>query len=231
MPHLLERTSRLAIGLLFPARCALCSASGTMLCDPCIAALPATEGRRCQRCWTPSADHTLCEYCSSDPDITYASIRAPFVLEEGARTLVHKLKYAGVSSLGEPMGVLIAEKIEISGDLVVPIPLHRGRRRSRGYNQAELLSREIALSIGLPFDAAAARRIRATKPLAGNMNREERRAMVAGAFSAVRERVEGRRILLVDDVVTTGATLDSCSRALLDAGAASVRCVTFARAS
>ncbi len=230
MPHLLERTSRLAIGLLFPARCALCSAAGTMLCESCVAVLPVTKGRRCERCWTPSADRQLCVHCASTLELAFTSIRAPFVMEEAARALVHKLKYAGVSSLGEPMGALIAEKLEISGDLVVPIPLHRGRRRSRGYNQAELLARQIALASGLPFDAAAARRTRATKPLARSMNRDERRAIVAGAFSAVRERVEGRHIVLVDDVVTTGATLDACARALLDAGAASVRCVTFARA-
>jgi len=143
---------------------------------------------------------------------------------------VHQLKYEGLSALGEPMGALMAERLEVACDLVVPVPLHRGRMRARGYNQAALLGRQIARSAGLRFDAEAARRTRATKPLAKTMHRDERRAIVAGAFAARPERVEGRRVLLVDDVATTGATLDACASALLDAGAADVRCVTFARA-
>ncbi len=201
-----------------------------MLCDACTDALPVADGRRCERCWTPVPRGTVCAYCSSDHDIALSSIRAPFVMEEGGRSLVHQLKYEGLSALGQPMGLLMAQRLDVACDLVVPVPLHRGRQRARGYNQAALLGRQIALASGLAFDAGAARRVRATKPLAKTMHRDERRAIVAEAFAGRPERVEGRRILLVDDVVTTGATLDACSKALIDAGAASVRCVTFARA-
>ncbi len=151
-------------------------------------------------------------------------------MEAGARQLVHQLKYEGMTALAEPMGMRLAEATGADGDLVVPVPLHRGRLRSRGYNQSALLGKTLARTVGLPFDDSAARRVRATKPLAKSMNRAERRAIVTGAFAGVPARVKDRRILLVDDVVTTGATLDSCARALLDAGAANVRCVTFARA-
>jgi ComF family protein len=230
MVQALGRASRLALDLLFPPRCALCRASGSMLCGACIDALPVADGKRCERCWTPVSHPPLCAHCASDAPIAFDSIRAPFVMEDGGRSLVHQLKYEGMSALGGPMGTLMAERLDAACDVVVPVPLHRGRQRSRGYNQAALLGRQIALTAGARFDPRAARRVRATKPLARTMHRDERRAIVGGAFAARPERVDGRRILLVDDVVTTGATLDACAKALIDAGAAGVRCVTFARA-
>ncbi len=228
MVSLLERTSRAALDLLFPPRCALCRAGGSMLCDACVAALPPADGVRCPRCWTPSTG--LCAHCGSRPVIAFTAIRAPFVMEEGARDLVHQLKYGGMSALGGPMGALMSAGLASDCDLVVAVPLHRGRQRSRGYNQAALLAGGAALPAGLPVDGNAVARVRSTKPLARSMHRAERRAIVEGAFAARPERVDGRRIVLIDDVATTGATLDACATALLAAGAAGVRCVAFARA-
>ena len=229
MVNLIERTSRIALDLLFPPRCALCGAYGSMLCADCSDLLPTADGNRCMRCWMPVADSEVCPHCLHVPP-AFETVRAVYVMEAGARQLVHQLKYEGMTALAEPMGVRLAEPATAEGDLVVPVPLHRSRLRSRGYNQSALLGKAFAQTIRLPFDAAAARRVRATKPLAKSMHRSERRAIVAGAFAAIPERVKDRRILLVDDVVTTGATLDSCATALLEAGAANVRCVTFARA-
>lgn len=201
-----------------------------MLCDACAEALPPAAGRRCLLCWMPLAEGAACRHCAVQPPC-FASIRAAFVMEAGARQLVHGLKYDGMTALASPMAGLIFERLDLGpSDLVVPVPLHRGRRRSRGFNQSELLARHLAAAARLPVDARAARRVRATKPLAKTMHRDERRAIVEGAFAGVPGRLEGRCVLLVDDVVTTGATLDACSKALLAAGAASVRCVTFARA-
>jgi ComF family protein len=152
-------------------------------------------------------------------------------MEAGARQLVHDLKYDGLTSLAEPMARLIGERIgATAADIVVAVPLHPSRERMRGYNQSDLLARGIGGTWDIPLERKAIRRTRATAPLAKTMHRDERRAVVQGAFAARRELVEGRAILLVDDVVTTGATLDACAEALLDAGAAAVRCVTWARA-
>jgi ComF family protein len=226
MASVLELASRVAVDLLFPAQCAVCRRGGSLLCDACGAALPRAEGRRCGRCWRPSS-RGICADCLEEPP-AFESVRAAFVMDGEARRLVHQLKYQGLSALGAPMARLMDDVAE--ADVVVPVPLHRGRQRSRGYNQAAELAKHIARGAGLAYDERAARRVRATAPLARSQGRDERRRIVAGAFAGTRERVEGRRIMLVDDVVTTGATLDACSRALLNVGATAVRCVTFARA-
>ena len=229
MVTIIERASRVALDLLFPPRCALCGRGGVLLCDACTATLPPADGPRCNLCWMPSARPT-CRHCHERPP-AFESIRAPFVMDGPARRLAHELKYEGLTSLAEPMAGFMAACPDVGdADVAVPVPLHRGRERSRGYNQAAELTRHLASLLDLPYDGRAARRVVDTAALARTMHRDERRAIVAGAFSADRRRIEGRRVLLVDDVVTTGATLDACAAALRAAGAASVRCVTWARA-
>lgn len=230
MAKLIEGLSRIAGDLLFPAQCALCGAGGVLLCDACADALPRADGARCDRCWTPVSGDTLCSHCLAAPT-AFSSIRAAFVMEDGARRLAHELKYEGLTSLAAPMAALMAPMlVVVQSEILMPVPLYGSRERARGYNQSAELAGHLARTTGAACDGRALRRTRNTEPLAKTMHRDERRAIVAGAFAAQRQRVEGRRILLVDDVVTTGATLDACARALLDAGAADVRCITWARA-
>jgi ComF family protein len=229
MAPVLERASRIALDLLFPPQCALCGAGGTLLCGPCIDVFPATTGTRCERCWMPLNSRLWCQDCSPTQPL-FTSIRSPFVMDGGVRRIAHQLKYDGLTSLAAPMAKLIADRTPIEDvDVIVPVPLHRSRARSRGFNQAAELGRALASGLGLPFDERSLQRLRPTAPLAKTMRREERRAIVQGAFRAAPGRVNSKRLLLVDDVVTTGATLDACSEALLQAGVASVRCVTWAR--
>ncbi len=150
------------------------------------------------------------------------------------RELVHLFKYRGMRPLSRPLGAWLAEVTRVEGlaecEAVVPLPLDPERRRARGYNQSELLAREVARRLGLPLVPQACRRVRPTAPQAG-LTRAQRRANVQGAFAADPRLVRNRTVLLVDDVMTTGATLNACARTLRQAGAARVLAVTVARTS
>jgi ComF family protein len=142
------------------------------------------------------------------------------------------MKYQGYFALSEPLGELMImawPKWQHPIDIVLPIPLHLRRQRQRGYNQSELLVREMQKEFGWKGDPTMLVRSRQTKPQLG-LTAIERRANVRGAFGAESSRVSGKRILLVDDVCTTGSTLTAPADALLDAGAQSVSayCLTIA---
>jgi ComF family protein len=148
--------------------------------------------------------------------------------EGSLRAIVHALKYDGRRSLAVPLGLLMrshCESVLDTADLLVPVPLHRRRRRQRGFNQAEAIARGIG---GVPVRRLL-RRTRAT-PSQTDLPAARRHANVRGAFRLARGTdVKGLRLVLVDDVCTTGATLESCARVLREAGAADVRAITAAR--
>lgn len=154
---------------------------------------------------------------------------APY--EGPVRAALHALKYRGETRLTRPLGEAVARRwarAGAGGDLLVPVPIHRTRRHERGFDQAERIAVAAAQRLGLPF-AAALERTRATVPQF-ELGRRERAGNVANAFRVVDSRsVAGRWVVLVDDVVTTGATLVACAEALLAAGAAGVSAVTVAR--
>jgi ComF family protein len=146
---------------------------------------------------------------------------------------LRRLKYAGRPDLARPLGHLLrsaAREAGLRADLVIPVPLHPVRLAERGYNQAALLGAAAARELGAPLCARALVRTRHTAQQA-RLDRVSRRVNVAGAFRArAPDRVRGRRVVLVDDVTTTGATLTACAAALGEAGAASVRALVVARA-
>ena len=151
--------------------------------------------------------------------------------EDELRELIHLFKYGRVQTLAKPLGRLLASAVprEQSFDLIVPMPLHWRKRWRRGFNQASLLAREISRRTGTPVRNAL-RRVKDTAAQAGLTN-AKRRQNVSGAFRAKRSAsLEGRRVLLIDDVLTTGATAASCARALRGAGARDVTLLTLARA-
>ncbi len=153
--------------------------------------------------------------------------------EGTARELVHSLKYRGMTALAGAMASQLAaaaRQYGLESDLIVPVPLAGLRRRLRGYNQAEVLARALGGELDLPVRSSAIARQRYTQPQARSADAEARRRNVSGAFSC-RERaaVAGRRVLLVDDVATTGATLAECASAVKEAGARSVWGLVFAR--
>lgn len=151
--------------------------------------------------------------------------------EDELRELIHLFKYNRIQTLAKPLGRLLAQALPREGsfDVIVPMPLHWRKRWQRGFNQAELLAREISGRTQIPV-VPAMRRVRFTSTQAG-LTSARRRQNVSGAFRAVRKAgLAGRRVLLVDDVMTTGATAAACARALKLAGARQVTLLTVARA-
>ncbi|MCI0520869.1 MAG: ComF family protein [Chloroflexi bacterium] len=154
------------------------------------------------------------------------------MFEGPVRNALHRLKYQRDVALGEALARPMIQCLQELGwqiDLVTATPMGVVRLAERGYNQADLLARPVALGLGLPYKPKAAAKTKETRSQVG-LNLAQRRENVAGAFRARPAEVEGQRILLVDDVSTSGATLDACARALLDGGAAQVWCFTLARA-
>jgi len=227
---LAERVGRIALDLIFPARCVGCGAGGSFICPTCAAALPEAAQPRCPRCWRPGAA-AVCDSCRLDPP-PFDGLFAAYVYSGLARELVHHLKYRETAALAAPMASLLAQALAARAppaDLIVPVPLSGARRRARGYNQSEALARSLGRELGLPVSRRALSRRRHTLPQARSHGAEERRRNVEGAFAARADEASGRRVLLLDDVTTTGATLRACAGALQEAGAASVWAVAFAR--
>jgi len=203
--------------LVFGGTCFICrGAARAPLCEECDADLPRLRGPLCPRCALDSPAGAMCGRCLAQPphyDATIAALGYAFP----ADALVHALKFRGELALAPFLAKLILEKISPrSVDCVIPVPLSTQRLRERGYNQAV----EIARHLGGRLEIDSCSRERDAPPQAG-LDREARRRNVRGAFRCDRS-FAGERVALVDDVMTTGATLDELAHALKTAGAASV---------
>lgn len=232
----------LALLVPLPPGCPLCGAASPTQspCAKCLDRLAEYRSRpRCLRCgrwWSGNAGNAggLCSDCRREaPAFLAARSLGPY--EGILRRAVHRLKYGHKRFLGELLGRLLAEVVRedaalCRAEVVVPVPLYVTRRRTRGFNQAEVLARALAGSSGLPVYCDVLLKIRRTAPQTG-LSRPLRRENLRGAF-VVRDPavLRGRRVLLVDDVLTTGATATECSRELLSAGAGGVVVVTVAGA-
>lgn len=222
-----HRGLRSIVDLVFPPRCASCDRLGEWLCGECASRIQRLPRPICRRCGLPSRE-PLCWRCRATSS-SLEGIRAFGYLEGTLRAAVHGLKYRRRRGAADALGALLVQVVSEESppyDVIVPVPLFHARRRERGFNQSELLAERMAALTGRPMAPAALARVRDTPPQV-RLGIAERRRNMRGAFQAA--AVEGRRILLVDDVSTTGATLESCARALLDAGAASVWGVVLAR--
>jgi ComF family protein len=229
------------LNLVFPDECRICERplrelSRIPVCGACLSQpAPLQAEYFCRACGTPFLDPRpldeagLCALCRSGLN-SFDQVYAAGAYEGALRKLIHLFKFEGVRPLARPLGAFLAGALprERTFDAIVPMPLHWRRRWQRGFNQSELLAREIARRWRMPIRRLV-RRKRATAPQAG-LTSAQRRTNVQGAFETIPgARLEGLRILLIDDVLTTGATADACARALKRAGAAGVALLTLAR--
>lgn len=180
-------------------------------------------------------DHCVCDACGaakSYQPLTGVEGIAPFDYEEPVRSLIHRLKYGNNRYVAAYLGYAMAQALSLldpPGDAVlIPVPLHKNRRRERGYNQSLALAEEIAALSALSLDSRALRRVMDT-PSQTRLPQAQREANLRGAFAADAGRVAGKTLLLVDDVCTTGTTLAACEKALLGAGAKRVLALTAAK--
>lgn len=218
---------RAFLDLVLPPRCAACGALGREpFCAACAEAVDE-PGSGCRRCGRPGPD-AACGACLAEPP-AFDVVRAGGLLGGPLADAVHALKYRGRPALARPLGEWLAGRVELpKGAVLVPVPLAPRRRRERGHDQAALLAEALSRAAGRERLRRALRRVRDTPPQVGR-DRAARARNVQGAFAAS-TAVAGRDVVLVDDVVTTGATADACARALKAAGARSVTVVSLARA-
>ena len=212
------------LDLLLPQRCVVCERGGSQLCAACRDDLPWLEPPLCARCGAPVAwPVERCRECAGRR-IAFATARAAVGYDEAARRVVHAWKECGLRRLAIEAAALVAERIPApEADAVTFVPSDRTRRLERGHNPAERLARELALAWELPCEPLL-ERVRGGRQRGATVT--ERRS-VRGAFRAV--TATPRRVVLVDDVYTTGATASAASTALRAAGTRRVEVVTFAR--
>lgn len=219
------------LDLLFPPFCGGCGRRGARWCQDCHRAVSRLLPPLCERCGQSLREDGWCETCLSTPP-HFTAARSWAVFEGPVRQALHRLKYRRDLSLGEMLArplIGLMDELGWPVDLVVPVPLGLARLRERGYNQATLLARPLALGCGYTFRPQALSRVRETCSQVG-LSIAQRRENVSGAFQARTRWVSGRNVLVVDDVATSSATLDACASALLAGGAARVYGLTLARA-
>jgi ComF family protein len=209
--------ARPLVAFAFPQRCPGCGVpadAARLLCEACLAAIPTVPETLCAACL--AAERTPVD-CVRHPA---QRVWVAWVYDDACAALLHAFKFEGRTALAELLGARLAAALPAAWrpELVTGVPLHAARRRERGYDQAEMLARVVADAIGVPY-VPLLRRVRPTRAQS-SLGPVARRRNPAGAFAVTQPSwADARRVLVIDDVVTTGATLDACTRALVAAGA------------
>jgi ComF family protein len=234
--HVTEKT----LDLLLPPLCLSCDApvgANQALCPACWSGIHFITAPLCASCGAPFeapvGDGMLCASCAANPPV-FTAARSAMLYDDASKRLILSFKH---SDRTHPAGALASwmhragQDFWAEADYVMPVPLHRWRLFKRRYNQSALLAQHLSIIAKKPILIDALVRLRPT-PIQGRMNRKERQANVKSAFGLNQhyaEQIKGKTIVLVDDVLTTGATVNECSQVLLDAGAKAIKVLTLAR--
>lgn len=227
----LAKLKGVALDFLFPPYCIGCGKEGAFICQSCRRSLPRITPPICPRCGRPQSSGALCPDCVGW-QAAIDGIRSPFRFEGDMREAIHKLKYQNLRVLSVPLAEMLQEYLvanPLDVEVLVPVPLHRKRLRERGYNQSRLLAKELGKLMDIPVIDDVLVRQRHTLPQARTATVEERKLNIADSFACRDNRLRDRQVLLLDDVATSGATLDACAAVLKANGATSVWGLVMAR--
>jgi competence protein ComFC len=224
---------RVALDLLFPRWCIGCGREGDYLCGKCRSSLKTIAPPVCRRCGRPRVEDLTSDSCPNCAgwENELDGVRAPFIFAGIVREAIHEFKYNNLRDLAPTLAGLMHLYLKdnpVPGDTLVPVPLHRKRLLERGYNQSALLARELGKQCGLPVVKDCLIRTRYTSSQARSAGVSERQHNVTGAFICRDRRLQGKKVILIDDVSTSGATLGTCAGALKAAGAEAVWALVIA---
>ena len=241
MSQTLQRSALRCLDILLPQRCLGCGVivdGGNSLCAHCWRHLTFLGPPMCRLCGYPLpetvADMPVCGACASEPPL-FSRARAALRYDDGARGMILRFKHADRTDIARTFGRMLetaGAELLADSDLIAPVPLHRWRLLQRGYNQAALLANTLAHDGERQVVPDLLQRIQATASQQGLGGEQRKRNINAGAFRLHprhRASITGRRVLLIDDVLTTGATVTACTRVLMRSGAAAVDVLAIAR--
>ncbi|MBN1375220.1 MAG: ComF family protein, partial [Dehalococcoidia bacterium] len=219
------------IDFFFPRECIECGKIGDFICIECLKKLPRLLPPLCPRCGKPESSGSFCHECWKT-SCSLERVRSVFIFDGIVRKAVHSLKYHNLRAIAGCLGDYMAGyylENNMTGDVLVPVPLYDKRLQARGYNQSALLAKEMSRIVKMPVEEYMVKRTRDTSPQARTKNVEERRLNMEKAFCSIGANMLGKDIIVIDDVCTSGATLEACASVLRAAGARSVTGFTLAR--
>lgn len=232
MRYLLYQLNWIALDWLFPPSCGGCNLPGVRWCSACREKVKWIKPPFCDKCGQKIPAGVICEQCLKRlPECE--QIRSCAEFGGPLRNALHRLKYRKDIGLGDALAQSMLDLMLIqnwSVDLIAPVPLGKKRKKERGYNQAAFLAKPLAFKLDIPYSPKSLTRVRETHSQV-DLNRKQRQKNVAGAFISNESMVSGKNILIVDDVTTSGSTLNACATALLQAGSNKVYGMTLARSS
>ena len=218
-----------ALDWFFPPCCVGCGKPGAIICDQCTTTLKPIPTNHCSKCGKPLHEVEYCQTCSSQT-FHFTQARAACLYEGTIRKAIHQLKFNGNLGLANPFSKLLYSVYLYDNrkvDLVTAVPLSQNKLNERGFNQSIWIGKPLAARIGVPFKASALIKMKDTEPQVG-LNRLQRQGNLKGAFLAEPKLIKGKNVLIVDDVITTGATFEACAEALLVGGAKEIYCLSVA---